>query len=331
MLKKTVLHARNHRGKPVKQVSVQKVTRPPIVLDEPEYSDPGEVDEINPPHIPDLDVKNIRRLEQVSHYAEEITLLDQTTEMTILLSPDSLSHMQQETGITPRNRATVVNWLIRVHSEWQMMNSTLFNAVFCFDVALSRIPIPKPELQLLGVVCFWMCSKLSELHYPSITDFRTQCRVPYTRQMFVDCERRLLAVLGLPLEYPTAESFLNRFLSAIHASDTLTRLSLFACEVSLLYFEFNQFRRSATAFASILIGAAVCGELPLIAIPILVRYSHFEDLATVFECARSLAPAVDAVLSARNSPTYSRWIAPFESRTRPACAALDDIRLLLLS
>jgi hypothetical protein len=150
--------------------------------------------------------------------------------------------------------------------------------------------------------------------------------------MFVDCERRLLNLFNSTFEYPTVDTFLTRFLAAITANDTLEHLSHFACEVSLLYFEFNQFRRSVTAFSAILIAAALTGELELLPISLLVQYSHFEDLSEVSECTRSLAGAVDGVLSAKNSPTYTRMIAgsAVEARIRPATIALEQLRKFLI-
>jgi G2/mitotic-specific cyclin 1/2 len=295
-----------------------------------EYSDPDDDDDslpgLDPPRPPALGARD------VPHYADEIACHDQAVEKEMFLPADSLAQMQQTTGTTARERAAVVEFLIRVHSGWPITKGTLFNAVFCLDFALSRMPIPKCELPHLGVVCLWMCAKLRELHFPSVSDFQRRWGVSCDRETFVAYERRLVEVQCWSLEYPMADAFLTRFLRAITASDTLVHLAQFTCEVSLLHFEFNQFRRSVTALASILIAAALCRQLDLVPARLLLQCSHVEDLGDVLACAQLLARAVDRVLIDKNAETYAHMIAgtEFEPQLRPGTVAIEEIRVRLI-
>jgi hypothetical protein len=291
-------------------------------VDQNEYSDPDLEDSdavSNTLGIPELDIRNLTNPQHVPHYAEQICVRDQAAELGILLPVGSLLMMQHETGITHRNRATVVNWLIRVHSEWHMTSVTLFNSISCFDIVLSRIPIPKTELQLLGAVCIWMCAKLNEIHYPSVKDFRNQCRVPYKRPKFLEYEKLVFRTLHFAIEYPTVHTFLGRFLAASSANEHIGLLASFACEASLVCFELNQFRRSVIAISSILIAAGMLGQLESVSIPALLTYAHFPDLTKVVECTEMLMTLLHDIVEAKQSPSYAKFITGSEFEDQIRC------------
>jgi hypothetical protein len=304
-----------------------------IAIEDNEYSDPDlEESEAKSGRsgLPEFDKKNLTRLKQVPHYAEQICQVEQIEELAMILPGDALLTMQCGTGITHRNRSTVVNWLIRLFYEWQLTGHTLFNAIHCFDIVLTRVPIPKTELQLLGAVCLWMCAKLNEFQYPSITDFRTQCRLSYKRSQFLEWEKFVFNTLHFTMEYPTAQTFLARFLGTISANPDLEVLATFACEVSLLCFEMNQFKRSVIAFASILLAGAMLGELERVPVRTLLRYSHFTELGGVLKCVPPLLQLVNTALETKNSPTYMRFIAgnAYQGRLAWSPAILQKIESL---
>jgi hypothetical protein len=275
--------------------------------DEAEYSDPDADDsesESEGDYLPKVDIANLSKPQHVAQYAERICLNAQALEGQLLIRTNSFQRTQLE--VTPRNRRTVVNWLIRVHSEWQMMGETLFNAIYCFDCVLSQVPIPKSDVQLVGAVCLWMCAKLDEIRYPSVRDFKSSCRMAHARARFEDYEKLVFRTLQFNVKHPTSKGFLSRFLAGIDADSEVAHVADFVCEVSLMDFATNEFTRSIVAFAAIVIAFGLLGRLGRLPIMALLGYAHLSEPVRIVECTALLLELVRECIRVREWATWQR-------------------------
>jgi hypothetical protein len=304
------LRSANSRPKQQKP-PVRGHARIPVVestTEDTEYSDPDGDDsesESDCDHLPKVDIANLSKPQHVAQYAERICLNAQALEGQLLIPADSFERIQYD--VTPRNRRTVVNWLIRVHFEWQMMSETLFNAIYCFDYVLSQVPIPKSDVQLLGAVCLWMCAKLDEIHYPSVHDFKSSCRMAHARVRFEDYEKLVFQTLHFNVKHPTSKGFLARFLAGIAADGDVARVADFVCEVSLMSFATNQFTRSIVAFSAIVIAFGLIGRLPRLPVMALLAYAHLAQPIGIVECAALLLELVAECVRTREWASWQRY------------------------
>jgi hypothetical protein len=331
-MRRLVLRTRNRTANPVKRTEQPKrvPVKKPIEVPDPEYSDP-EIEESDRPRPLESDKGSLYKLTHIPHYAEQIYRVQQIAETGMILSYDAFVATQSVTGVTHRNRSTVVSWLILVSHEWELSRQTLFNAVHCFDIILTRAGVEKGELQLLAAVCLWTCAKINEMQHPSIKDFRTQCRLNYKRGQFVEWEIYVFRELQFTMDYPTAQAFLGRFLESISAKPDMEAVAIFACETSLLSFEMNGFRPSVVALASILVGVGVLGQLQIFPIRTLVMRSHFTRMTGVLKCVVPLLELVGSALEMKDGAAYRRFIAgrPYEGQLECTPDVLQGIESLV--
>ena len=53
--------------------------------------------------------------------------------------------------------------------EFKLVSDTLFLGVSCIDRFLSVHPIPRQQLQLVGVTCMLLASKYEEIYAPTVS------------------------------------------------------------------------------------------------------------------------------------------------------------------
>lgn len=78
-------------------------------------------------------------------------------------------------------RAILVDWLVEVTEEYNLVSETLFLTVNYLDRFLSsNVTIDPSKLQLVGVSCMLIASKLEEIYPPEISDFVYITNATYT-------------------------------------------------------------------------------------------------------------------------------------------------------
>lgn len=118
----------------------------------------------------------------------------------------------QQKEINQRMRATLIAWLVEVHLKFKLTPETLYITVTLIDRICDRIPIKRSELQLIGVTSMLIASKYQEVDPPLLLDFVYITDNSYTREQVLQTEHLILTELGFELSFPTAYTFLERFL-----------------------------------------------------------------------------------------------------------------------
>lgn len=250
-----------------------------------------------------IDICNFAKPLAVSRYAEKIFQNDQALETKQIIGNGSFESVQKE--VTPKNRYILVKWIISVHHEFGMTSETLFNAVKYVDIVLSKESIPKNELQLLGATCLWMASKVDERKAIKTPQLVEMCNSAFTAEQFCQYERKVLEITDYNLQFPTAKSFLRRYLTAIVANDELIHVSSFLCEISLLSLDLQCFRPSVVALAVITIALLLTDRT--IDVSLLLKYSHFTSLRDAREAASYLIEYAEETINKKNGPIYNRY------------------------
>jgi Cyclin, N-terminal domain len=88
--------------------------------------------------------------------------------------------MNAQTDITPRMRRILVDWMAEVIEDYDLNQETLHLAVNFVDRYLSLKDLPKTYLQLLGMACLLIASKLEELHPCRIKELIDVCDGAFT-------------------------------------------------------------------------------------------------------------------------------------------------------
>jgi hypothetical protein len=127
-----------------------------------------------------------------------------------------LSTVQLDVDV--HKRLVLVDWLVEVVDEFKLSQPTLFLAVNYVDRYLSRRPVARDALQLLGVTALWLACKLEEVYPPTLGDFVDVTQSSCTAAQLVAMESALLRELGFTLSVPTAVTFLQLYLPAAAAN-----------------------------------------------------------------------------------------------------------------
>ena len=251
----------------------------------------------------EIDLCNFAQPLAVPRYAEKIFQNDQTEERKFLINKDAFSAIQTE--VTEKNRNTLIKWIISVHHQKLLTSETLFNCVKYVDIVLSKQPIPKSDLQLLGATALWMAAKIDERKSVKTTELAELCSENYEKTRFCQYEEFILNCLDYNLQFPTVKSFLRRYLTAISADERLISIAGFICESTLLNFQLQCERPSVVALAVISIAILASGEL--INVKTLLKYSHFATMEEAIKVCPTIIELVNNIKSKKIGPIYERF------------------------
>ena len=89
--------------------------------------------------------------------------------------------MDGQSLINKSMRAILVDWLVEVAEEYNLVPETLFLTINYIDRFLSSsVTIDPSKLQLVGVSCMLIASKLEEIYPPEIAEFVYITNATYT-------------------------------------------------------------------------------------------------------------------------------------------------------
>uniref|UniRef100_A0A8C6L593 G2/mitotic-specific cyclin-B2 n=1 Tax=Nothobranchius furzeri TaxID=105023 RepID=A0A8C6L593_NOTFU len=250
----------------------------------------------------DIDSENSEDIYICPEYAKDIfDYLKQREEKFILTN-----YMPRQPSLNPEMRAILVDWLVEVQENFELYHETLYLAVKMTDHFLSKTPVHKEMLQLVGSTTMLIACKFEEISPPFAEDFLYICDDAYTREELIAMEANILKTLSFDINIPIPYRFLRRYAKCASAGmDTLT-LARFYCEISLMEMDLVSVRGSLLASACLLM-ALVTKDLGGWC-PILQFHSGYQtsDLAPVVRRLHSLllAPPDDKLRAVRNKYSH---------------------------
>jgi len=181
------------------------------------------------------------------------TILDSLLEAEddLLLHGQGFTDVQSE--VTSAMRTTLVEWLIEVAEEYSLVSETLHLAVTLMDRFLNIEDTPRKSLQLLGITCVLIASKLEEIYAPSVAELCYITDNTYSVKQLIAMERTVLKSLYYRVCLPTSKTFCNIYCAAMSLDYDVEYLSNFLCETTLLSTELCVYRASIKAKAAIMI------------------------------------------------------------------------------
>lgn len=99
----------------------------------------------------------------------------------------------------PRMRAILLDWIMEVCEVYRLRRTTYYLTIDYIDRYLTLKPsVLKTQLQLLGVTCLFIASKLEEIYPPKLSEFSYVCDGACTEVDILSCEILLLSVNTSP-------------------------------------------------------------------------------------------------------------------------------------
>ncbi|PJF17870.1 hypothetical protein PSACC_02300 [Paramicrosporidium saccamoebae] len=128
----------------------------------------------------------------------------------------SIALFQNNRDILPTMRCKLVNWLIEVSLHFRLHRETFYLAVHYLDRFLSlHWGVARGSLQLIGVACLFIASKLEEIYPPKLKDFAVVCDGSCSSSAIFETELDVLMALQWKLSFPTVYFWLNLYLDLL--------------------------------------------------------------------------------------------------------------------
>ena len=191
---------------------------------------------------------NNERLLFADEYLEEIYINLLEDEQNILPKP-IIGYMISQKDINEQMRAILIDWLIEVHYRFKLKEETLYQTVWIIDTYLSKSPIARAKLQLLGVASLLISCKLHEIYYPQIKEFIDITDNAYIKKELLEMEELVLKVLNCSLLGPTSNDFFNIIAKAFNFDSKQYFLGKYFLESSLIDYQMIKYPPSVLAVA----------------------------------------------------------------------------------
>ncbi|XP_016421376.1 G2/mitotic-specific cyclin-B2-like [Sinocyclocheilus rhinocerous] len=159
--------------------------------------------------------------------------------------------------INGRMRALLVDWLIQVHSRFQLLQETLYMTVAVLDRFLQVQPVTRKKLQLVGVTAMLIACKYEEMYVPMVGDFAYIADDAFTKAQIREMEMLVLSELNFELGRPLPLHFLRRASKAGNADAEKHTLAKYFLELTLIDYDMVHFNPSETAAAALCLSQLV--------------------------------------------------------------------------
>lgn len=105
-------------------------------------------------------------------------------------------------------RTVLVDWLMDVHTRFEMVTETLFLAVNLLDRFLEKIEISRDILQLVGITCLMIASKFEDIYPPDAEECAFITANTYTKTEVLKMEFKILNTLEFRIMKTTSYKLL---------------------------------------------------------------------------------------------------------------------------
>lgn len=158
-------------------------------------------------------------------------------------------YMDNQAEIQWSMRAVLIDWLVQVHTRFNLLPETLFLAVNYIDRFLSCKIVSLGKLQLVGATALFVAAKYEEINCPSVQEMVFMVDGGYTMEEVLKAERFMLSMLQFELGWPGPMSFLRRISKADDYDLETRTLAKYFLEVTIMDERFVACAPSYTAAA----------------------------------------------------------------------------------
>lgn len=255
-----------------------------------------------PPGVPDIDAADSHEPQLCSEYAQDIFDYMASLEVRWPVQPNFL---RLQPSVTPEMRSILVNWLMQVHSRFQLLPETLFLTVSLVDRFLQEQSVSRSKLQLVGVSALFTAGKYEEMMAPTLGDVVYVTDGAYQGREVMRMEQQILRALDWSLGRPLPLHFLRRNSKAAQADVQEHSVAKYALELSLLDYSMSWVRPSEQAAAALCLALNLLGKNKKWG-TLMTHYGRYSEQDLQPTMQRMAALLLDAPKSAHKAP-YEKY------------------------
>ncbi|KAG8575866.1 hypothetical protein GDO81_009691 [Engystomops pustulosus] len=206
--------------------------------------------------VEDIDAEDGENPQLCSEYVMDIYNYLKQLELQQSIKPRHLEGKE----VNERMRAILVDWLVQVHSRFQLLQETLYMGIAIMDRFLQVQLVSRSKLQLVGVTALLLASKYEEMYTPEVADFVYITDNAYSASQIREMEILMLRELNFDLGRPLPLHFLRRASKCGSADAEQHTLAKYLMELSLMDYDMVHFRPSEIASAALCLAQKVLGQ-----------------------------------------------------------------------
>jgi len=198
----------------------------------------------------------VHNVQEVEEYAQDIE--EQLFREELVLLPRA-DYMDMQADLTSKMRMILMDWLIEVHMKYRLRCETLHLTVNLIDRFLTRTPVARKRLQLVGVCAMFIAAKFEEITPPELHDWVYITDKAYTQDEVLGMEVTMLSSLSFQIMVPTAAHFFQIFQKANGCNDMHRSLAQYILELGILDIRMLEYAPSNVVAAALLLSNEVLG------------------------------------------------------------------------
>jgi hypothetical protein len=224
----------------------------------------------------------------------------------------SHGYIQNQSEISSKMRAILIDWLIEVHLKFSLLPETLFLTVNLIDRYLQIEKVNSKTFQLVGVASMLIASKYEEIYAPEVRDFVYALNKTYTSNQIIEMEGNILSKLKFEVLHVSSYRFLERFIfflcdetdlvSKIGDDPTKTKcfyLAQYLLELGLLDYSALKFSPSLLAASALFFARKLCfhqdsEKNKMIWTDTLKNYTAYSE-ESLYPCVKELCKLVTGI------------------------------------
>ncbi|KAL2952491.1 hypothetical protein AAZX31_19G114300 [Glycine max] len=219
-------------------------------------------------------------------------------------------------------RAILVDWLIDVHTKFELSLETLYLTINIIDRFLAVKTVPRRELQLVGISAMLMASKYEEIWPPEVNDFVCLSDRAYTHEQILAMEKTILNKLEWTLTVPTPFVFLVRFIKAAVPDQELENMAHFMSELGMMNYATLMYCPSMVAASAVFAARCTLNKAPLWNETLKLHTGYSQE--QLMDCARLLVGFHSTLGNGKLRVVYRKYSDP----QKGAVAVLPPAKLL---
>lgn len=227
-------------------------------------------------------------LQNVAEYAPEIFQLLLKEEPKYL---PRHNYMDLQKDINAKMRAILMDWLVEVHMKYRLRDETLHLTVTTIDRYLTRMPVLRKRLQLVGVVAMFIAAKFEEINPPGVGDYEYITDNAYTKEDILVMECQMLTTLNFQIVIPTVAHFMDPLQRMNGCDDAHKEFVRYLCELALLEIRMIKYTPSHLVSAAMLLSNELFGRM--IPWPSLLHESTQHTEEDLRPCVQELRDLLD--------------------------------------
>eukprot|EP00656_Telonema_subtile_P049061 TRINITY_DN6023_c0_g1_i4.p1 TRINITY_DN6023_c0_g1~~TRINITY_DN6023_c0_g1_i4.p1 ORF type:complete len:300 (-),score=101.70 TRINITY_DN6023_c0_g1_i4:387-1286(-) len=160
-------------------------------------------------------------------------------------------YLNAHNDINEKMREILVDWLVEVHTKFNLQPAVLYTTVQLIDRFLSAEAVARSKLQLVGITAMLIASKMEEIYPPEVKDFVYISDKAYTQDEIKKMEQQMLNTLKFKVAFPTVYMFAQQIKIATMCNEKSSRVASYLMDMTLQDYSTLQYRPSLMAAACV--------------------------------------------------------------------------------